>query len=232
MGSVSLLERPVAGPPRQELQLRDPGWSRRTVRACLVLLVLLVGTGVLGAMAMSGEGPLAPAAVSLGLADPPLVQVPRTWVTTTSAEGKLSVELPLGAVEAEALFDQRDPNRGKLTGHSVTLGPRGKMLVLSTDAIGGAPVGSPDDAQLQLLVDAFLADERYGAETVRREALLGSGHAVDSVVVSHDERSTTRIRFLADGGRLHLLITTGSDEGARDLDEAHGRLIDSAVIDR
>jgi len=62
-------------------------------------------------------------------------------------------------------------------------------------------------------------------ETMRRQAPVGNGRAVDVVVLDEAAAITTRARFLLADGRVHVVVTTGIDEGNRRLDEVHARVI-------
>jgi len=226
-GATTLLDRaapPVSGP---SVRYRDPYRGRRAVRL-LVLAALAIGSlAWLGSVALRGEGPLGSTFVSLGLAEPPSVVVPSTWTSVTSAEGKFSVELPLGASEHSEPVDPDDPGRGTLHGFEAELGDEGSIAVLSSDMGMGATLRHLDDAGFSSLVDHFVAGSRFGIETVRRDVLIGVGRVKDSVIASHDGTGATRVRFALVDDRLHVLATSGPDEHSRELDAAHARLIDT-----
>ena len=208
--------------------VRYPTRSRSGVsgRAIALLVVVLGAVGVLVVMALRGDGPLASVAVDLGLADPPAVVVPEQWVTLHSTDGNFGVEIPSGAKEHEAPVDAAAPDLGQLRGFRVELGERGEMLALWTDfGLGGDRLRHIDDASFNAVVDEVIVRARLGEETVRRDGIVAAGRAVDSVL-ANGEDSTTRIRFQLVEGRLHLLMTRGSEDGARQLNEAHARLIE------
>lgn len=223
-GSTLLLSRPATTGSRNDVRFRDPEKSRRIGTMLLLLVAILAVLGVLGTMAMRGDGPLASTAVSLGLTDPPAVDVPRNWATTTSAEGKFSVELPLGSAPLTTSDHPPFAASPGFVGYSVDLGTEGRMLVLSSEVGGGS--ATIDDAGLNWLVDTFVADGRYGTETVRRDGLISTGPVKDSVIVDGDSHAA-RVRFHLSGGRLHVLATVGPDDASRKLDEAHSRLLES-----
>jgi len=203
--------------------------NRRSMSGGTIALLVLVlaAVGVLVAMAVRGDGPLASVAVDLGLADPPAVEVPDQWVTLTSTDGKFGVELPVGAEEHETLVDSAAPDLGQLLGFRVELGERGEMLALWTDfGLGADRLRNIDDASFNAVVDEVIVRARLGEETVRRDGIVATGRAVDSVL-ANGEDSTTRVRFQLVGGRLYLLVTRGAEDGARQLNEAHARLIES-----
>jgi hypothetical protein len=64
-----------------------------------------------------------------------------------------------------------------------------------------------------------------GIETMRRQTPVGNGRAVDVVVANDTTAVTTRARFLLADGRVHVVVTSGMDEGHRRLDEVHARVI-------
>jgi hypothetical protein len=221
---TAVLERPIStGPFEKSVRFRDPGRSRRTARSVTVLIVLCGGVAVLGVMGVRGQGPLAPTAVSMGLADPPSVVVPGQWESVTSGPGAFRAEVPRGGVEHLDAVDPLDPQRGAWVGHRIQLGEAAEMIVVSTDLGVPGGVRGVDSAGLAQLVDGIVATGRFGIEITRRETLLGTGPVVDSVALGNG--TTARVRFALAGGRLHLLLTQGSDEGSRSLDRAHGRLL-------
>jgi hypothetical protein len=224
-GSTLLLDPETLTTRPSEVRYRGRSSSGVSGRTVALVVVVLGVVGVLGAMALRGDGPLASMAVDLGLADPPAVVVPENWSTLTSTEGKFSVELPAGAVAHDAPVDPAAPELGQMVGFRVPLGERGEMLALWTDfGLGPDRLRDIDDAAFGAVVDQLIARSRLGEETVRRDGIVNTGRAVDSVLADGED-STTRARFQLVGGRLHVLVTRGAEEGARDLDAAHQRLI-------
>ena len=93
-----------------------------------------------------------------------------------------------------------------------------------------------DPAAFGGLVDAMVSGlvgaTEHGRETVRREVPVGNGRAVDVVVVDDTAGTTARARYLLADGRMYAVVTTGLDEGAKDLDEVHARMLASFDTDR
>ena len=224
--ATMLLERPAPPVTGRPVRYRDPQRTRNAVKALVALVIVGGVLGVLGTMAMRGDGPLAPTFVSLGLADPPGVVVPSSWTTVSSTEGKFSALLPTGAVEHTKPVDEADPARGTYWGFEADLGEEGSIVVLSSDLGVGGALRSFDDAGFSALVDRFVAEGELGIETVRRDVLVGVGRVKDSVIAEPDGTAASRVRFLLADDRLHVLVTHGPDEYSRELDEAHARLID------
>lgn len=227
-GSTLLLQRPPAATSRtrSEVRYRDVEKIRRNRRAAALLVVVAVAAGALGALALRGQGPLASTAVSLGLADPPLVDVPGRWTTKVSTDGQFDVELPVGAVEHTELVDPALPEMGSYKGYQVELGEQAEMFAMTTHfGLGRERLRKLDDAAFAALVDETIARSGFGTETVRRSPIVRTGRAIDSVLAEGDH-STARIRFLLIEGNFHVLMTRGSEAGARKLDEAHRRLLD------
>ena len=226
-GSTLLLDPETLATRTADLRYRTRSRSGLSGRTWALLIVVVGGLGALGFLAMRGDGPLASVAVDLRLADPPAVVVPEQWVTLTSTDGKFGAELPAGAVEYDAPVDAAAPDLGQLRGFRVPLGERGEMLAVWTDfGLGAERLRNIDDPSFNAVVDEVIVRARLGEETVRRAGLVSTGRAVDSVL-ANGEHSTTRVRFQLVGGRLHLLITRGAEDGARELNEAHARLIES-----
>lgn len=224
-GATLLMERPTFAAATAPVQFRDPGRSRRLIRSLVALGALVAVAGVLGAMALRGEGPLASTAVSLGLADPPPVEMPQHWARVASDAGRFSAEVPAGAEEVSEAVDADDPAGAVLVGYRSDLGEEGELGVYSTDLGLGPALAGVDDAGFSQLVDVFLSAADYGLETVRRDVLVGVGRVKDSVVARPDGEGAARIRFMLAGDRLHILVTEGPDAGAEELDEAHARLL-------
>lgn len=224
-GSLLLLERDAVSVVQDDLRYRGAGLSRELVRTLAILALALGALGVFGSMALRGEGPLASTAVSLGLADPPDVEVPSAWSRTTVDEAAFDAELPVGSTEYERSVVAGADDLGVYRGRRVALGDAGEMLVMSTDlGPANARLRLADEAAFESIVDEVIARGDIGDEAVRRDVVVGTGRAVDSVLVEgHD--STARVRFVHAGGRLHLLVTRGPDNATRLLDDAHARLI-------
>ena len=226
-GSTLLLDPQTLTARPADLRYRGSARSGVSGRTVVLLVMVLGALGVLGFLAMRGDGPLASVAVDLGLADPPAVVIPDDWATLTSTDGRFGVELPAGAVEHDAPVDPTSPDLGQLLGFRVPLGERGEMLALWTDfGLGVERLRNIDDASFNAVVDEVIVRARLGEETVRRDGIVSTGRAVDSVLANGDD-STTRVRFQLVGGHLHLLVTRGAEDGARELNEAHARLIES-----
>jgi hypothetical protein len=224
-GATLLLDPETLTTRPADVRYRGRSSSGLPARTVALLVVAVVVVGVLGALAVRGDGPFASAAIDLGLADAPAVVVPDAWSTLTSTEGKFRADLPAGAVEHKAPVDPTDPVLGQMIGFRVPLGEGGEMLALWTDfGLGDDRLGRIDDAQLGAVVDQVILRADLGEETVRRDGIVDTGRAFDSVLANGDD-ATTRVRFQLVGGRLHLLITRGVEDGARALNEAHARLI-------
>jgi hypothetical protein len=226
-GATLLLDRPVAPPLDQgPVRFRDPTRVRRTVRSGVILAAVAALLGVLGPMALRGEGPLASTAISFGLAQPPAVVVPDNWTRFTSTPGNYGVSLPSGAVGHFETLVPGAPEAGSFAGYRSDLGEDGQILVLTGDlGLGPAQLAALDEAGFDGLIDHVVATGRFGTETVRRDVALGVGRAKDSVIAGDDEASASRIRFMLVDGRFHMLVTEGPDSGASALDRAHSRLL-------
>lgn len=232
-GSTAVLDRPTAVPMPATVQYRVAGSGRRVWMAVLALGAIVVGLGALAVTTLRGDGPLADVAVESGLVAPPLVDVPDEWATFSSAPGRFEVSLPAGATAADVIDDPADPAATTTYAFESDLGEGGGTLVLSTD-LGMAP------GDLDVLDDPVAFEELVGVmvngltemtdasrETVRREAPVGYGRAMDVVLVDDEVGMTSRARFLLANGRLLAVMTTGLDAGAEELDEVHARVIDS-----
>jgi hypothetical protein len=230
-GSTAVLDRPVAVPMPGEIHYRQPGEHRRAWTIGVLLAVLVGAAAVLLTMAVRGDGPLADVLVDAGVLPPPAVHVPDSWTNVSSEAGAFTVTMPAGAKELDGIVDAQNPAAGSTHGFETRLGEGGSTAVVSTD-FGMAPgtlAGMDDPAAFNGLVDSMVAGmvgaTDGGAETVRREIPVGNGRAVDAVVVDDVAGVTTRVRYLLANGRMYAVVTTGSDEGADDLDEVHARML-------
>lgn len=231
--ATAVLERPASVPMPAVVRYRNPGEHRRVWVLSVVALVVLGALTALGVMAMRGEGPLAAAAIDAGLATPPVVNVPDQWTVVSSTDGAFRVEMPAGATDLDGLVDSANPASGSTFGFRTEFGQGGSTAVVSTD-FGMAPgaLSSMDDpAAFGSLVDAMVSGlvgaTEHGRESVRREVPVGNGRAVDVVVVDDTAGTTARARYLLADGRMYAVVTSGLDEGAKDLDEVHARMLAS-----
>ena len=94
---------------------------------------------------------------------------------------------------------------------------------IGTASSSSAGVGPGGDAAAAVPPATPMA----GIETVRREAPVGNGRAIDVVVVDDAAAVTIRVRFLLADGRVHVVVTIGLDEGHRRLDDVHARVLGS-----
>lgn len=214
--STALLERraPVVSPMPAHVQYRERGRrGRRNLVVALVALVLLSAGVVFG---LDGRGPLAGPMVEAGLAEPPAVRIPSSWVEVTSEAGRFRAALPHGA----------EPLDEGLAGYSTRVGEGAALTVFSTDfdlgPVGMEPYRSTDG--VDELVDRLSVTFGLGDEVVRREVRAAEGWATDAVYVT-DDGVTTRARFHLARDRLHVLTTTGPDSAMDELDEAHPRML-------
>ena len=223
-GGTAVLERPAVVPLSESAAFRtrgSGGTSASTVVIGVALAALLAAGVVLG---LRHQGPLAGPMQQLGLVDPPVVVVPAQWRELSSAEGRFTVSMPIGATDAAE--DAKLAAAG-MKGYRVDLGPEGEMMAVSTD-LGRGPAGMDEldtDAGFASIVDFYVASAGLGEETTRRDVQVSHGRAVDSVLVL-DDRATTRARFMITGDRFVVLLTSGDDSGAGALDEAHAALLD------
>jgi hypothetical protein len=225
---IAVLDRPIAVPMPATVQYRQSGRSRRGGPVVAVVVLLLGAVGVLVFMGARGDGPLARTVVEVGLVAPPAVSIPATWGTFDSTAGGFSVDLPANAVAMDEPIDAADPGAGTAVGYEVPLGVGGEAAVVAMSGPAlQSTLASLDDAGFLDLVRFFVADSPDGEATVTRDVPTGNGRAVDAVLIDEDAGTTTRVRFHAADGRLFVVGTTGLDEYQAELDEAHGRIVDS-----
>lgn len=229
------MERPVTGavPLPETVRYRIPGGRRRAVKSVVWLVVIAAAIVALAVMALRGEGPIAEAAVEAGLVAPPVVSVPSSWQSVAPEETGFRVSVPAGAASADGISAGLGPQAAGMVGVASELGQGGSTTVVS-DGPERAPaeIAALDDpAAFGALVDSMAGalaagtPTSAGIETMRRQVPVGNGRAVDVVVVDEVAAVTTRARFLLADGRVHVVVTTGMDEGQRRLDEVHARVI-------
>lgn len=231
--ATAVLERPASVPMPQTVRYRSPGEHRRRGVVVVLVLVLVAAIAGLVVMGLRGEGPLARTVVEAGLVAPPVVSVPDAWSTVASDDGAFRLAMPRGATELSEVVDAANPAAGSTYGYEVQLGEGGSAAVVSSD-FGMAPadiMAIDDPARFDGMVDAMVAGMigpgGTSRETVRRDVPVGNGRAADLVVVDEATASTARVRILLADGRMYMVMTSGSDEGADRLDEVHARLLDT-----
>lgn len=231
-GRTAVLERPTSVPMPATVTYRTPR-GRRGGRGVLILLLLaLGGGGVLLAMALRGEGPLAETVVEAGLVAAPVVSVPGAWSSASSEAGGFRAAMPSGAQRIEAPIDPANPAAGTVHGYETRLGEGGSTRVVGMDLAPRPDLvraAAADAAAFSALIDSTVRSIGGGTavETVRRDVRVGNGRAVDVVVVDEAEGVTTRARYHLVGSRLLGVVTTGLDEGADRLDEVHSKVLES-----
>jgi hypothetical protein len=225
----------VAPAPAPELNFRRPGLRRRAVRTAVVTSVLGVAALAVLLPGVQGEGPLATVIQDAGLAAPQVVEMPTEWASTGSSAGKFTALLPAGSVDVGGPMNPEDSSAGAYWGLAAELGDGGATAVLSTDGGTAGVVGVMEDpGRLASMLDVMAAELApqpiMGVETTRKDKPIGSGRAMDLVVVDDDAEITRRTRVIVSRGRLYAIVTTGVDAGAARLDEVHARVLTSFSI--
>ena len=253
---TALLERPVAGPvPLPEsVRYRTVGGHRRAVKSVVWSVLLAAGLAALAVMAVRGEGPIAEAAVEAGLVAPPVVSVPSSWQTVSPDGVGFRASMPAGSATTDGGSAGLGPQGAELVGVATALGQGG-----STTVVADGPERAPaelaaldDPAAFGSLVDSMVGSlatststpapnggvesaapaPPAGVETMRRQTPVANGRAIDVVVADEASAVTTRARFLLADGRVHVVVTSGMDEGHRRLDEVHARVISALETTR
>lgn len=232
-GATALLERPASAVPMPTtVTYRGAGSGsgrRRPAVALIVVALVVVGVGV---VTTRGDGPLAEALMRAGVMDTPPVTFPDSWTVIASSGGEFSVELPSSAKALDLGVDPTQAASSSTHGYEASLGEGGSTLVISSDmGMGGGAAALDDPAAFASLVDSMVAglagELADGRETVRREAPLGNGRAVDVVVVDEKTDTTIRARYQLAGGRIYAVVTRGVDAGGEALDAVHARVLDT-----